>query len=609
MNYNSYKNFFSIVDSFINVLNEAIALYDASNFEVVAVNEKLLEILNIDRETFKKNPPLFFCFRPDEYNKDYVINILKNATKGNEENLHFFITKNDHTFKYKATIKIINNEYNLLIVTILEEIPINDIFNALVESLDSLIYVCSRDHTLEYLSPKLVELVGENRIGEKCYKVLHKFDNICPWCKDKNVFNGEKKIWEIKNPKDNRWYKVLNYPIKHEEGTFSKLMVITDITESKKVQEPQKNDRLQLLALMAGGMAHDFNNLLTGILGYISLLKLPVVSYDDFKKYIENAEEGCKKARRLVNQLLSFSKGMPLNKEKINLKNLFQEIMGFILSGKPYTFELNIPDDTWEIYADKIQMEQIIQNLTINAVHAMPRGGNITITCENLEIKNYYEYNLSPGKYVKISFKDTGKGIPKGMLEKIFDPFFTTKKDGSGLGLAIIQEIVRKHEGLIKVESEVNKGTEFIIYLPVSMESSTFTLDNFIPEKIKEAHVLIMDDDPMILALCREMIIKMGHRAEIARDGNKALELIETSKKNRDPYDVLITDMIVVDGLGGVELIKKAKEKLPEIKIIIASAYCEDFNNNEEIKDKVEIFLKKPYTYEELNRAVSRLIS
>lgn len=485
---------------------------------------------------------------------------------------------------------------------------LEEIFKAVINSTEGFIYVCSQDHIIEYMSPKLVQRVGYDGTGQPCYKVLHEMEDICPWCKDTKT-EGENKYWEIKSPRDNIWYKVLNSPIYHQDGTYSRLMIITDITDKKKENvAAEKTDRLKLLSLMASGMAHDFNNLLTGILGYISLLKLPVVSFDDFKKYIENAEEGCKKARRLVNQLLAFSKGMPLTKEKINLKTLSEEITKFILSGKPYNCIINAPDDLWEIFADKIQIEQILQNLIINAVQAMPRGGNITISYENIHITNYYELNANPGNYVKMVFRDSGKGISRQVLEKIFDPFFTTKKDGSGLGLAIIQEIVKKHDGVIKVESELNKGTEFIIYLPISMQSNTLVLEEFLPENTKTSNIIIMDDDPMILSLCKEMILKMGHKTDTAKDGRKAEELIKDAIARKDPFEILITDMIVVDGIGGVELIKKAKVIAPEIKIIIASAYCEDFNNDENLRGKVNIFLKKPYTFDELKKAVNNLL-
>lgn len=602
--------------SFLNLLDNGVALYDGNNFDIIAVNEKLLDLLGVTEEEFKKSTPLNFC-NNENYSYDKALKILNDTVK-NGSNKFICAGKNRYGRSLYLNIELktfsISSKVVIACVVTKKELEVEfdklkDIFKALVDSFEGTIYVCSKDHILEYMSPKLIESVGYDGTGESCYKVIHGLDNICPWCKDKNVFNGEPQYWEIKSPRDNRWYKVLNYPVKHSDGTFSKLMITTDITEKKKdTATNDKRDRLQLLSLMASGMAHDFNNLLTGILGYISLLKLPVVSYDDFKKYIDNAEDGCKKARRLVNQLLSFSKGMPLNKEKINLKTLSEEITNFILSGKPYTCNIDISSDIWEIYADKIQIEQILQNLIINAVQAMPRGGSITISCENLEIKNYYELNLSPGKYVVLHFKDSGKGISKTMLDKIFDPFFTTKKDGSGLGLAIIQEIVRKHDGLIKVESELNKGTEFIIYLPVSVQSNTFTLDEFMPEKIKEAHILIMDDDPMILSLCAEMLGKMGHRVEAAKDGKAAERLILNAKDKNDSFEILVTDMIVVDGVGGVELIKRAKELIPEIKIIIASAYCEDFNKNEDLRGKVDIFLKKPYSYDELKKAVNKLL-
>ena len=266
-------------------------------------------------------------------------------------------------------------------------------------------------------------------------------------------------------------------------GKPATMSMIRDVSERKKMEEEiQKIQRLESLGILAGGIAHDFGNLLTVILGNLSLMELYGKDEQNASEAIEVFEAtkiAAHRAKNLTRQLLTFAKGGAPVKKVVSIVKLVKDTVSFALSGSPVRCELSMPDDLWWVEIDEGQIGQIINNLIINAVQAMPGGGIIRICAENVIIKPEDVIikpedglPLKEGKYIELSIKDQGIGIPEKYLQKIFDPYFTTKSTGSGLGLAITYSIVKKHEGHITVESQAGVGTTFHIYLPASEKES-----------------------------------------------------------------------------------------------------------------------------------------
>ncbi|MGA1876400.1 MAG: AAA family ATPase [bacterium] len=306
------------------------------------------------------------------------------------------------------------------------------------------------------------------------------------------------------------------------------LALARDITERmRREEELQKIQKLESLGILAGGIAHDFNNLLAAITGNVSLIELYAASGKDIGEVLEEIRKASKQARHLTQQLLTFSKGGQPVKKDISLAGLLREAATLALSGSSSGYELSMPDDLWWIEADEGQIIQAMNNIMMNAHQAMAEtgGGTITVHAENVTLDPEDDGFAKGGRYVKISIKDQGPGIPQDLLQKIFDPYFTTKEKGSGLGLAITYSIIKKHKGHITAESSPGCGTTFMIYLPAS-ERKTHTGVSSGKGMVAagKGAVLFMDDQPQIRKVTERMLTCLGYRVECAQEGAEAVE-------------------------------------------------------------------------------------
>ncbi len=279
-------------------------------------------------------------------------------------------------------------------------------------------------------------------------------------------------------------YITVKFPLYSASGNIEAVCGIsTDITERKKMEtELHKAQKLESVGLLAGGIAHDFNNLLTGITGNISLARALLGSPGSAEKassVLEKAERAASMARNLTQKLLTFSKGGAPVMKAVHISSLLEDSVTFALSGSSVRCDCEMPDDLWPALLDEGQISQVIQNIVLNAVQAMPGGGVIDGVAENVTLDKSEEAVseglLKEGGYIRLSIKDHGVGIAAEDLARIFDPYFTTKEAGSGLGLATAYSIVEKHGGLITVESEVGEGATFRIYLPALQDGCSET--------------------------------------------------------------------------------------------------------------------------------------
>lgn len=394
------------------------------------------------------------------------------------------------------------------------------------------------------------------------------------------------------------------------EGEPAIMIFFRDVTErKKKVEDLIRKDKLESVGVLAGGIAHDFNNLLTGILGNISMVLLEIVN--DKKNYIllADAEKAALRARDLTWQLLTFSKGGAPLKETSSLNEIIKESAMFSVSGSKVKCDIIIPDDIGLVEVDKGQFSQVIHNLVINAKQAMDNGGTIVISAENAEVSSSDNLPLYAGRYVKISVKDTGKGIPKEILTRIFDPYFTTKDGGSGLGLASVYSIVKNHDGYITVESTHGEGTIFYIYLPVSTREIPVIKHDEEQFLHGTGRVLVMDDEEIIRELTEEMLKKLGYDVVSVKDGREAIELYRNAIQTGSPFDAVIMDLTVPGGMGGATAIKKLLEEDPSVKAIVSSGYSNDIMIAEYKKYGFSGFIVKPYRFSELSRVVHQVIT
>ncbi len=408
------------------------------------------------------------------------------------------------------------------------------------------------------------------------------------------------------------WAKISD-PQARESGY---VWVIRDISTERQLEnEIIKMQKLESIGLLAGGIAHDFNNILSGILGNAQLARLRYTRGEKIDKYLAGIEEAAKNAAYLTQQLLTFAKGGEPVKEELSLKDLLRDGVEFALRGSNIALDIQIEEDLWGILADPGQINQVINNLVINAVQAMPEGGKLTIRAENCHLceaglSEQALPHLEGRHFVKLIFRDTGIGIMPQNLSRIFDPYFTTKQKGSGLGLATTYAIIKKHGGQIMVESEPGKGTTFTIILPAIDQSiqEKKCEEQTVPLEGKPRRVLVMDDEDYILELFQDFLEMLNFEVETALDGEEAIRKYQQSLNGSQRFDLIIMDLTIRGGMGGKEAAGKILEIDSEAKIIVSSGYSTDsvLANFEKFGFAGRII--KPFSFTTLSQVITQVL-
>ena len=409
--------------------------------------------------------------------------------------------------------------------------------------------------------------------------------------------------------------------------TFGLATLITIITANARFGKidltSEKNahsQKLQSLGQLSSAIAHDFNNLLTVIIGNSDLLLNRHPHGDNSFKEAYQIKSNALRGAKLVKQLLSFARKSSIQPVNVNISELFTELSPLfsqLLSEKYKILITNIEKDA-VIYADPIQLEQIIINLVTNARDAMPDEGNIYISSAFAFIKNkyniedYYTPNTSkiiePGQYVQIKVSDSGIGISEEILPKIFDPFFSTKdSDGTGLGLATVFQIIEKIGGHVLVKSQENMGTSFLIYIKHVKDSDVLVISQPSPEELIELNcsdynILLVEDEDPVRMFSAHALSDFGFNVLDVRTAEEALEIVTQNHKR---IDLLITD-VMLESMDGPNLAKLIKKQLPDLKIVITSGY--DKNSIANIDLENYLFLSKPYTLKELVNTASKVL-
>jgi PAS domain S-box-containing protein len=383
--------------------------------------------------------------------------------------------------------------------------------------------------------------------------------------------------------------------------------IFRDISERLKLEdEIQKAQRLESAGVLAGGIAHDFNNLLTAVLGNISLAKIYAEPEGNVSVRLSESEKAIQRAKNLTLQLLTFAKGGVPITINVDLSDTIRESTEFVLRGTKLRCICEIPRKLWPVEADPGQINQVLHNLIINAYQVMPDGGECRVVAKNVAVDKADSIPLPAGKYIQISVHDKGPGIPKEHLPRIFDPFFTTKAAGSGLGLSTSYAIIKKHGGLLTVDTEMGTGTSFHVYLPASVKSLSTETDNKEGEGVikGEGWVLLMDDEEFIREIANELLSHLGYEVDLAVDGKEAIDLYRKSMESGKPYDVVIMDLTIPGGMGGMETIVELKKIDPDVKAIVSSGYANDPILADYKKYGFMGMVPKPYKIEELSKAL-----
>ncbi|MCP3942102.1 MAG: PAS domain S-box protein [Desulfobacteraceae bacterium] len=383
--------------------------------------------------------------------------------------------------------------------------------------------------------------------------------------------------------------------------------ILAEQKHAKLEEQLQQSQKMNAIGTLAGGIAHDFNNMLGVITGNISYALSDIEKNEEIYEALADAQEGVKQAQKLTHQLITFAKGGAPIKKMVNIKKVIEESTKFVLRGTKAQCDFIFPNDLWPVEVDLGQINQVFTNLILNANQAMPDGGTIHIQAENAKIDSENIMLLEPGQYVKIMVTDQGVGISEKHFLKIFDPYFSTKQSGKGLGLATTHSIIKKHNGYIFAESQLDKGTTFHLYLPATTEPVEQVEKTEYVSYKGEGRILIMDDQESILKISGRMLNLMGYETVFATDGAQAIKLYREAYKSEKPFNAVILDLTVPGGMGGAKTIPELLKIDPKVKAVVSSGY-----SNDPIMSNYEDYgfcsvVPKPYTKNQLAEVLNKI--
>ncbi len=380
---------------------------------------------------------------------------------------------------------------------------------------------------------------------------------------------------------------------------------VTDITARRRLEaELLRASKLEAVGILAGGIAHDFNNILTVVLGNVTLAEMDTQADPSVSRMLRDAKQATLRARDLTRQLLTFAKGGEPVRSIIALAELIRESTGFAMHGAKARPHFELPDDLWPANADKGQIGQVVQNLVINAVQAMPQGGTVTLRAANVTLADRAVGALPAGDFVRLSVSDSGVGIASDHLAKIFDPYFTTKQSGSGLGLASVYSIIRKHQGHIEVESQLGLGATFTLWLPAEPQARE---DTAAPAPVVgklQGRILFMDDEETIRDMASMFMERLGLQCDLTEEGGATVEKYRAALEAGRPYDLVIMDLTVPGGMGGREAMQELRALDPSVLAIVSSGYSRDPVLANYRAHGFSGILPKPYSLEQLQQAL-----
>jgi signal transduction histidine kinase/CheY-like chemotaxis protein len=424
------------------------------------------------------------------------------------------------------------------------------------------------------------------------------------------------KIWQgrmINKRRDHSLYETeaTVSPIKNKAGSITNYVSVQrDVSHEVRLERQLRQaQKMEAIGTLAGGIAHDFNNLLMGIQGNISLSLLDIEPASPLVKNLKKIEQYVQNGVDLTKQLLGFARGGKYEISLLNLNELIKEQnLMFGRTNKDIIFKNEAKPDLWSVEADQGQIEQVLMNLYLNALQAMPSSGTLTTLTANVTIDQdqYSPYYVKAGNYVRITIADTGIGMDETIQQRIFDPFFTTKEmgRGTGLGLASVYGIVKNHEGFINVFSKKGQGTKFDIYLPASVKAV------LTPKKASEKFVkgretvLLVDDEDMIIDVGTRMLKKLGYQVFIARDGQEAIEIF---KKHPEEIDLVVLDMIMPK-MGGGETYDRIKKIKPDVKVLLSSGFSINGQASEILNRGCNGFIQKPFNLQNLSQNLRAML-
>jgi PAS domain S-box-containing protein len=423
----------------------------------------------------------------------------------------------------------------------------------------------------------------------------------------RDVGRYEAEGWRVRKDGTRFWASVVLDAIKDDDGKLVGFAKITrDMTEKREAQLRLDESREQLfraqkmeaLGQLTGGLAHDFNNLLTAILGACELALRNVKDEDKVKRMLDGVRASAQRGASLTKQLLAFARAQPLEIKQIDLRQFFSDVTTLVRPSLRSDIEVvtEISDQLWPIDADAGALELALLNLAFNARDAMKQGGTLKISAHNEVLEGKPE-GLR-GEHVVVRVSDTGSGMPREVMDRVFEPFFTTKSfgEGTGLGLSQVFGFAKQLGGAVVVESEIDKGSSFTLYLPASGGDSNQARVN---GSQPLGRVLVVEDDTFVAELAADMLSELGFHTTVAHSAKEALERLAAGDKPK----LVFSDIVMPGGITGIELARKVRERFPELPILLTTGYSEQVAASHGFP-----VLQKPYQLDALANAVGEVL-
>ncbi|MEN6321647.1 MAG: PAS domain S-box protein [Syntrophaceae bacterium] len=474
-------------------------------------------------------------------------------------------------------------------------------------------YIDVNDEFLRMLGYSREEMIGHTASELNVWADYENRKTVARKLTEKGFLQGE--LLHLRTKKGEIRNVIVSAEIITLNGENLILSIFYDTTDQEKLEARLRQaQKMEAIGTLAGGIAHDFNNILGAIMGYTEMALIDHKENDRLRRYLEQVFKGGERARDLVKQILAFSRQSDQNLRPLRVIPIVKEVLKLLRASLPATITIHqdIQSDMDTVFADPTQIHQVMMNLGTNAAHAMRETkGELKVSLVTMEIRTgdtlIMHHDLSPGMYIELTVSDTGHGIDPMIMEKIFDPFFTTKGpgEGTGLGLSVVYGIIKSYGGTITVESEMGKGTEFHVYLPLLME----TMDEGGIETAEyirggNERILFVDDEEVLVQLGKEMLAGLGYDVV---ERTSSLEALKLFQSRPDRFDLVITDM-TMPNMTGTELAKEIMSIRPGIPVMLCTGFSETVSPEKARAIGLREFIIKPLLKNQLAAVIRRVL-
>jgi signal transduction histidine kinase/CheY-like chemotaxis protein/HAMP domain-containing protein len=469
------------------------------------------------------------------------------------------------------------------------------------ESTTDCVLLIDRNWSISYLNDRAKAEIFEDRdlIGMNLWHAFPDTNTDAEERVRKAMSEQRVAFFETYFPLRASWREVSAFPSGEGLAIFAR-----DITAHKHALEARRqieeqlhqSQKMEAVGQLTGGVAHDFNNLLMVISGNLELIDDRAADKDSVRTLAAAARKAADRGAKLTAQLLAFSRRQTLNPKSVNAGALIQDFQDLLRRavGEGCEVKLFAEDQLWLCLADPAQLETAVLNLALNGRDAMPRGGTLEIEVRNVTLPDGAVAGIAAGPYVRLSVRDTGCGIAPEILDRVFEPFFTTKEvgRGTGLGLSMVYGFVRQSGGHVTIESDVGVGTTISLYLPKSTQTpappADITQIRDVPAG--SGRILMVEDDEDVLDITSELLRQLGYHVLCAHNGTEALQMLKAGER----FDLLFSDVVMPQGINGVELAREAKRRCSSIKVLLTSGNAADVLARHGAEDEFPI-IGKPY--------------